>query len=95
MVHTLCIRIHCEDLTSFPEEMDKVPSVPATSVEDTHPGRDISSQDLIEDVDIDLAELLLHVHRNLSHCHSHPAPMFGFSGDHAETTSVSRKSLPL
>jgi hypothetical protein len=50
--------------------MHKVPSVPAASVKDTHPGRDISSQDLIEDVDIDLAELILHVHRNLSNFHS-------------------------
>ncbi len=57
--HALWIRVYGEDFAAFAEEMDEVSSVAAASVEDAHPGRDISSQDLVEDVDIDLTELLL------------------------------------
>lgn len=39
--------------------MHKVSPVATTGVNDTHAGGDVSSQDLVEDVDVDLAELLL------------------------------------
>jgi hypothetical protein len=89
VLNTLRICIDCEDLASFAEEMHKVSSVPATSVEDTHPGCDISSQDLIEDVDINLSKLLLHVHCDLSNFHlSTPtfSPTLPFLSRHALVT---------
>ena len=67
--HALWTRVYGKDFAAFAEQMDQVSSVAAASVEDTHAGSDVSSQDLIEDVDIDLAELILHVHRDFSCFH--------------------------
>jgi hypothetical protein len=60
------VSVYSEDLASFTQKMDEVSSIAATSVKHTHSGRDVSSQDLIEDVNINLPELILHVHRGLT-----------------------------
>jgi len=69
MLNTLRICVYGEDLASFSKEMNKIPSVPAACVEDTHPGRNITPQNLVEDVDINLTKLLLDGHRNFSTSH--------------------------
>jgi hypothetical protein len=55
-------RVDSVDLGSFAEKMDEVSAVAAAGVEDAHAGCDVAAQDLVEDVDVDLAELLLQVH---------------------------------
>jgi hypothetical protein len=39
--------------------MHEVSSIAAPGIEDTHAGRDVSAEDLVEDVNINLAELFL------------------------------------
>jgi len=39
--------------------MDEIATVAAAGVQDAHGGGDVAAQELIEDVDVDLAELLL------------------------------------
>jgi len=48
-----------EDLVAFAEEVDEIASGTAAGIEDTHAGHDVAAQDLVEEVDVDLAELLL------------------------------------
>src|ERR1700733_11343828 len=59
MFPSIGIRIEGENLASFAQQMYKVPSVPASGVEHPHPLCDIPAQDLIEHINIYLAELLL------------------------------------
>jgi hypothetical protein len=48
-----------KDLATFAQQMHQIPSISAAGVEDAHARGDIASQDLIEDVNINLPELLL------------------------------------
>src|SRR5579872_583563 len=43
---------------AFPEEVDKITPVAASRVENTHPRHDATSQQLVEQVDVNLPELL-------------------------------------
>jgi hypothetical protein len=51
--------IGAEDLVAFAEEVDEIAPGAAARVEDSHAGHDVVAKDLIEEVDVDLAELLL------------------------------------
>jgi hypothetical protein len=51
--------IGAEDLVAFAEEVDEIPPRAAAGVEDSHAGHDVVAENLIEEVDVDLAELLL------------------------------------
>jgi hypothetical protein len=51
--------IGAEDLVAFAEEVDEIAPRAASGVEDSHAGHDVVAKDLIEEVDVDLAELLL------------------------------------
>jgi hypothetical protein len=51
--------IGAEDLVPFAEEIDEIAAGAASGVEDSHAGHDVAAKDLIEEVDVDLAELLL------------------------------------
>jgi predicted small metal-binding protein len=53
------ILIHCEYLTAFAQQMHEVAPIAASGVEHTHTRRDVSSQNLIENIDINLPELFL------------------------------------
>ncbi len=64
MLNTVGIRIECKNFTPFAQQMDKVPSVSAAGVEYTHARGDVSSQNLIEYVNINLAELLPNLYRH-------------------------------
>jgi hypothetical protein len=72
MLNTFCICVYREDLATLTQKMHEVSAVSAARVEDTHPPADISSQDLVEYIYINLSELLLHVHGDFSrfHCFS-------------------------
>jgi hypothetical protein len=56
------IRVHCKHLAAFAKQVHQVSPISAPSVEHAHTLRDISAQDLIEHVNIDLAELVLDIH---------------------------------
>ena len=48
-----------EDLVAFAEEVDEIATGAAAGVEDTHAGVDVAAEELVEEVDVDVAELLL------------------------------------
>jgi hypothetical protein len=51
--------IGSEDLVAFAEEVDEIAAGSASGVEDSHAGHDVAAKDLVEEVDVDRAELLL------------------------------------
>jgi hypothetical protein len=53
------ILIQGKDFASFAQQMHEVAPVAASSIEYTHARRNVSPQNLIEHVDINLPELLL------------------------------------
>jgi hypothetical protein len=55
------ILVDGEYLASLAEQVDEVAPVAASGVDDGHAGLDVAAKDLIEEVDIDLAELFLDV----------------------------------
>ena len=57
----LGIRIDAEDLVSGPEQIDQVPARPASGVEHPHARDQSFSEELIEQVDVDPAELILKI----------------------------------
>ncbi len=64
MLDALGILIQGEYLASLAQQMDQVSSVPASGIEHAHAGCDVSTQNLIEDVNIDLSKLLLYGERH-------------------------------
>jgi hypothetical protein len=60
MIDTFSILIQREDLTAFTEQVNEVSSITASGIEYAHTGRNVSTQNLVEDIDIDLPELFLH-----------------------------------
>src|ERR1700719_1304299 len=59
MLDTCSIRVQREYLAALAQQMHQVSPIPASGVEHTHIRCDVSAQNLIEYVDIDLAKLLL------------------------------------
>jgi hypothetical protein len=53
------ILIGAEDLVAFAEEIDEIAAGAASGVKDSHARHDVVAKDLVEKVDVDLAELLL------------------------------------
>jgi hypothetical protein len=61
VVHGCGILVDGEDLAALAEQVDEVAPVAASGIDDGHAGLDVAAEDLIEDVDVDLAELFLDV----------------------------------
>jgi hypothetical protein len=57
-LHGPWVRVDAEDLVSRGKKVVKISTETAARIEDLHAGHDAAAQDLIEQVDIDLAELL-------------------------------------
>ncbi len=55
----LRIRIQRKDLAAVTQQIHQVPAVAAASVEHAHIGRNIPAQNLVKDVNVDLAKLFL------------------------------------
>jgi hypothetical protein len=72
VLHGIGIEVERKYLAPFAEQVDKIAAVTATSIEHTHARDNVPAQDLIEDVDIDLAELLLNGHKQTIFSSSHP-----------------------
>jgi hypothetical protein len=60
MVDGLSVLVDGEDFAAFAKQMDEVAAVATSGVENDHARNDVAAQDLIEDVDVDLAELILY-----------------------------------
>jgi len=59
MLHSVGVRVENRYLASRTQQVDEIASIAAASIEDAHFGGDVSTEDLIEDVDVDLSKLLL------------------------------------
>lgn len=64
--HRPRIRVRRENFITFAQEVDQVPTRPAPGVHDPHSGQDVSLQDLVKEINVDLAKLLLRRWRG--HC---------------------------
>ena len=51
------IGVDAGDVVAVPEEVDEIAAAAAARVDDAHAGCDPSTKELIEEIDIDLAEL--------------------------------------
>jgi len=67
MLDSLGVQVDSEDRTAFAEQVDQVTPVAASRLENTHACAEIAAQDLVEDVDVDLAELFLKVQLSTFH----------------------------
>jgi hypothetical protein len=63
VLHSVRVGVQSEDFTALAQQVDQVAPIPTSSVEHAHSRRDISAQNLIEHIDIDLPELLLKTKR--------------------------------
>ena len=57
------IAVIAADVVALAEQIDKIAPAAATGIKDAHAASDASSQQLIENVDVDVAELVLQGHR--------------------------------
>lgn len=55
------IGVRGEDLVAFLKEIDQISAGSAACIEDAHSRRDAAAEELIEEVDVNLAELMLKV----------------------------------
>lgn len=53
------IRVYAKDLVPLLEKVDDVTAQTAPRIEDSHPGDDAASKELVKKVDIDIAKLLV------------------------------------
>jgi hypothetical protein len=63
VVNSRGIRVHREDLAAVAKQVNEIPAISAPGVEYAHALVDISAEDLIEYINIDLAELFLNIQR--------------------------------
>jgi hypothetical protein len=62
MVYGFAIFVQRKYLAAFAEEIHEIAAVSAPGIEHAHFIGNISSENLIEDIDVDLSELFLNVH---------------------------------
>jgi hypothetical protein len=53
------VMVDSEDLVAFAEEIDEIAAGAAAGIEDTHAGDDVAAEEMVEEIDVDKAELLL------------------------------------
>jgi hypothetical protein len=61
MFDSAFVRINSENLRAFAQQVNQISTVSAACVDNAHAGRDVAAQDLIENVNVDLAEEFLDV----------------------------------
>jgi hypothetical protein len=61
--YRISIRVDAEQFVSRPKEIDEVPALAAPRIEYAHTRTDPATQQLIEQVNVDVAELRSKVHR--------------------------------
>ena len=55
------------EIESLAHHVDEIAPVPAAGVEDSHSGREPALEKLIEEIDVDFAELFAKTRRGISH----------------------------
>jgi len=58
---SLRIRVRAKNLVPFPKKIDEVATETTARIQDSHPGNDTSSQNLVKKINVYLAELLAKV----------------------------------
>src|ERR1700676_2385127 len=58
VLHRLRIGVHSKDLVTLFEKIDQITAGTTSRIEDSHAGQDAAPQELVKEVDVDLAELL-------------------------------------
>lgn len=61
VLYTIAVQINCKYLAAFAQEMDQIAPISASSVKNTHSRRNISSQNLIENINVNMPKLLLNI----------------------------------
>jgi hypothetical protein len=59
MLNAIAVQIERKDLAALAEQMHEIAPVPASRIQNTHSGRDVPSQNLIENIDVNLSKPLL------------------------------------
>jgi hypothetical protein len=59
VLNQIRISVHAEHLVPISQKVNEVPPGTASDVQDSHPGPDSAAQELVEKIDVDLAELLM------------------------------------
>lgn len=59
MLYTFAVCIQREYLTAFSQQMHQITPISASGIQHTHSRGNVSSKDLIEDINVDLSKLLL------------------------------------
>jgi hypothetical protein len=60
------ILIKSHDFTPGAQQMHEVTPIPASGIKNTHSWRNVSAQDLVEDIDVNLPELVLDIERHFA-----------------------------
>jgi hypothetical protein len=55
------VMVDSEDLVAFAEEIDEIAAGAAAGIEDTHAGDDVAAEEMVEEIDVDEAELFLQI----------------------------------
>lgn len=61
VLYTIAVLVECKDLAAFAQQVDQIAPISASSIKNTHSRCDIPSQNLIEDVNINMSKLLLNI----------------------------------
>jgi hypothetical protein len=59
MLNAIAVEIECKDLATFAQQVYQVAPIPTSRIKNTHPRCDVPSQNLIENIDVNLSKLLL------------------------------------
>jgi hypothetical protein len=66
VINAVATEVERKYLAALAQQMHQVSPIPASSVENAHSGTNVSAQNLIENVDVNLSKLLLQTQRHVS-----------------------------
>lgn len=61
VLYAIAVLIECKYLAAFAQQMDQIAPISASSIKNTHSRCDVPSQNLIEDINVDMSKLLLNI----------------------------------
>jgi hypothetical protein len=65
MLDSFTIQVECKHLAAFTQKIYEVPSIAASSIKNAHPRCNVSSQNLVKNIDVNVSKLLLN-----AECHA-------------------------
>src|SRR5271163_571890 len=66
MLDGILVRVQSKYFTALPQKIDQIASISASGIQHAHFVGNVPTEDLIEDIDVNLSKLLLNVFRNTS-----------------------------